>query len=317
MGYGRWSAEDWKRYSNENICGRGSVEDIYSSRNLHKDLDPKDVSFRESLDNIDNPNSTPIIIGLDVTGSMGFILEEMAREGLKELATEIYNRKPIEDPQIMFMGIGDVKFDRAPLQVTQFEADIRIAEQLTKLYLEKGGGGNNCESYTMPWYFASMHTKCDNYIKRGKKGYLFTIGDECPPKEILREEIERVLGYNPQFQRLSTKDLYNLVSRQYEVFHIVALEGSYARMHKDKVMDEWRNILGQRVLPLEDHKKISELIVSTLQIMNGESKEEVINSWDNTTSLVLENAFNNLTPYKEENKNGFIKFCKDIKNKLI
>ena len=38
---------------------------------------------------------------------------------------------PVADPHMMIMGVGDAWCDRAPLQVTQFEPDIRIAEQLT------------------------------------------------------------------------------------------------------------------------------------------------------------------------------------------
>ena len=77
------------------------------------------------------------------------------------MVEEILARKPVSDPHILCMGIGDVLCDQAPLQVTQFEADIRIAEQLEKLWLEKGGGGNSCESYNLPWYFAAMHTAID------------------------------------------------------------------------------------------------------------------------------------------------------------
>ena len=71
----------------------------------------------------------------DVTGSMGMIADALARKGLGTMVEEILARKPVSDPHIMCMGIGDVLYDRAPLQVTQFEADIRIAEQLEKLWL--------------------------------------------------------------------------------------------------------------------------------------------------------------------------------------
>lgn len=309
MGTGRWSSTDWSRYAKSNIDGKASVDDIYRAKTIDEDLDPRKIEFRESCDSADNPNSTPIIVGLDVTGSMGFILDKMAREGLKNLATEIYDRKPIEDPHIMFMGIGDVKYDRAPLQVTQFEADIRIAEALTKIYLERGGGGNNCESYTMPWYFAAMHTKCDNFIKRQKKGYLFTIGDECPPENITADDVERIFGYRPQFDVMSTKDLLDLVSRQYEVFHIITEEGSYCRSYRDKVVDSWRRVLGQRVLILSDHNKLSELIVSTLQVINGEDKNKVVKSWDHSTALVIKDAIKDLTVEdKKKRRFGFIRF---------
>src|ERR1700722_7118043 len=82
-----------------------STDEIYSSR-LHKNLDPKGVTMRESRDSADNPQSTPVIIALDVTGSMGMIADVIAREGLGTLFTSILDRKPITNPHVMFMGVG-------------------------------------------------------------------------------------------------------------------------------------------------------------------------------------------------------------------
>jgi hypothetical protein len=169
MGGGRFTARSWTDYSSTHIENKATVDEIYTSRSINNLLDPKGVTLRESCDSTDNPNSTAVIVGLDVTGSMGSILDVMARKGLKVLAEEIYNRKPISDPHLMFMGVGDVECDDAPLQVTQFEADIRIAEQLTKIYLERGGGGNHYESYIFPWYFAAMHTRIDCFKSAGKR----------------------------------------------------------------------------------------------------------------------------------------------------
>ena len=59
------------------------------------------------------------------------------------------------------MGIGDLAYDYAPIQASQFESDIRIAEQLDKIYFEGGGGGNNFESYTAAWYFGVHNCKLD------------------------------------------------------------------------------------------------------------------------------------------------------------
>lgn len=308
MGTGRWDSNTWNSYSKSTISNKAKVEDIYTARSMKNSLDPKGVEFRESCDSNDNPNSTPIIVGLDVTGSMNFILDQMAREGLKKLATEIYDRKPITDPHLMYMGIGDVVYDRAPLQVTQFEADIRIAEQLTQIYLEHGGGGNGCESYTLPWFFAAMHTKCDNFTKRGKKGYLFTIGDECPPKHITASEIEKVLGYKPEFDKISSEDLFDLVSRQYEVFHIITEEGYHCRRYRTEVVNSWRELIGERALILSDHTKMAELIVSTLQIMNGAEKDKVLDSWDGSTSVVIKDAINGLTSSTDNDSNGLVTF---------
>jgi len=54
-----------------------ATHDIYTSRTIDPYLDPLGVKLRESRDSADNPRSTPIIIGLDVTGSMGIICSSM------------------------------------------------------------------------------------------------------------------------------------------------------------------------------------------------------------------------------------------------
>lgn len=308
MGSGRWSVSDWEAYSAKNIKSKTTVDGIYTSRALAPELDPKGIKFRESCDSADNPMSSPIIVALDVTGSMGVVLDSMAREGLKTLATEVYKRKPVSDPHIMFMGIGDAEAgDRAPLQVTQFEADIRIAEQLTRIYLERGGGGNNYESYAMAWYFAAMHTRIDSFEKRGKKGFLFTVGDEQPTPYLRGCDIERVFGYRPAFDRISAQELLTMVSRQYEVFHLMVEDGSYFRSRGDEVVNQWTGLLGQRAIRLSDHSKMGEVIVSTLQVMRGADTDSVISSWDRQTGLVVSKAINSLTD-KVEASDGLVRF---------
>lgn len=224
MGTARWADEDWKGYSTRNIKGK-SLDMIYTSSKLKQSLDPKGVKVRESRDSKENPNSNAIIVGLDVTGSMEPVLDAMIRTGLPTLFTEIYSRKPVTDPHIMVMGIGDVEWDHAPLQVSQFEADIKLADQLRDVYVEKGGGGNSFESYILPWYFASQHTSLDCFEKRGKKGYLFTIGDEEPTPRISAAKVKQFVG--DVTQDLVAENLLKEVSKMYEVYHIMIEQGNH------------------------------------------------------------------------------------------
>lgn len=294
MGGGRFTSADWGTYASTKVTGKTRAE-IFTSAGIDPSLDPKGVTVRESRDSVDNPESNAIIVGIDETGSMGSIAESMIRKGCATLVTEIYDRKPVSDPHVMFMGIGDVKYDKAPLQVTQFEADIRIADQLTKIYLEGGGGGNSSESYTFPWFFAAMHTSIDCFEKRGKKGYLFTAGDEEVPAVLRADEIEKFLGYKPETD-FTAADLLTLVSRQYEVYHLMVEEGNHYRSHGDRVRKSWGDLLGQRAIPLADHTKMSEVIVSIIQAVEGESKDAILKSWDGSTGLVVAKAINDLTP---------------------
>jgi hypothetical protein len=265
------------------------TEEIYSSSAMNKNLDPLGVKIRESRDSADNPNSTPLIVAIDVTGSMGMIADVIAREGLGTLFTGILERKPISDPHVMFMAIGDVAAgDRAPLQVSQFEADKRIIEQLTQIYLEHGGGGNLFESYNLPWYFAAMHTIHDSMEKRGKRGYLFTVGDEPPPPGLTRAQIKKVTGDDAQAD-FSSQELLQMTQRTYDVFHIVIAQGDWPRRYGiSKVMQPWVDLLGQHVICLDDYSRLAETIVSAIEVVEGVDAVDSARGWGHGANVVLD-----------------------------
>lgn len=304
MGGMRWDADDWKRASKATAGKR--TEEIFTSSGMHPGLNPYGVN-RESRDSLVNPNSNAIIIGLDVTGSMGMIADTMAREGLGTLVEEILKRQPVSDPHILACGIGDSYHDDAPLQVTQFEADIRIADQLKMIWLEKGGGGNNHEGYHLPWYFAAQHTQIDCFEKRNKKGYLFTVGDEEPPEELLAKHAQRIFGDSLQ-RDLSVGELLTLVSRMYHVFHVVVEEGNHARAHLPRVLKKWNALLGQRVLRLKDYRRLAEVVVSAIEVNEGRDRDTVARSWSGDTSVVVAHALGALPASRVRSLFGLVRF---------
>ena len=301
MGCGSWSSRDWSSYSSSSISGKGS-SGIYTSTKMKSEFDPKNV-IRESCDSVDHPNSTPIILGLDVTGSMSSILTVMA-EKLGMLVEEILNREPVADPQILFSAIGDSVFDDYPLQVTQFESDIRIAKQLTDVYFERGGGGNGFESYPLTWYFAANHTKCDNYLKRNKKGFIFTFGDDGYPTKLTKSEIKEIFGDDVEGD-ISVEDLVNQVNRKYEIYHFCMEEGG---SYREEDYRSWQELLGERAIKVRDYEKIPELIVSILEAHAGKDKDEIIKSWDGSTAVAVADALSGLTINKTSTESDLIEF---------
>jgi hypothetical protein len=286
MGAGTFDAKTYRTFSDS--VKHKSTDEIYSSK-LNSNLDPKGVKMRESRDSADNPQSTPVIIALDVTGSMGMIADVIAREGLGTLFTSILDRRPITNPHVMFMGVGDANCDSAPLQVSQFEADKRIIEQLTQIYLEHGGGGNNFESYNLPWYFAANHTVHDSYGKRAKRGYLFTVGDEESPAALTKNQIKHFIGDDVQGDIEPLASL-EAAQRYYDVFHVVIKEGIHARQYLDRVMGSWNALLGQRVIALSDHTKLAETIVSAIEVAEGVSAKESAARWNPSIGSVVLDA---------------------------
>lgn len=293
MGSGSFDASAYRAFSTST---RGkSTDEIYSARAINKNLDPKGVKLRESRDSADSPNSTPVIVAIDVTGSMGIIADVLAREGLGTLFNEILDRKPITDPHLMFMAVGDANCDSAPLQVSQFEADNRIVEQLTQIFLEHGGGGNNFESYNLPWYFAARHTEHDSLAKRGKRGYLFTVGDEEAPANLTKDQIEKFIGDDLE-REISSDEMLADAQRSYDVFHIIIEEGDYARRAMARVTGSWTKLLGQHVIRLADHKKLAETIVSTIEVVEGRDAKEATAKWGSVVYDAVKSLPRSKTP---------------------
>lgn len=250
MGGGTWTKDAYRSYvttaynvSTSDLSLDGSIsstcnlsnQDIFKSKRMVEALNPKNV-MRECLDSEEHPNTIPVILALDVTGSMGQAAVETAKK-LNTIMTSIYSKVP--DVEFMIMGIGDLAYDNSPIQASQFESDIRIAEQLDKVYFEFGGGGNNFESYTAAWYFGLYHTKLDCYDKRGKKGIIITMGDERMNPYLPHDAINRCLGDTTQAE-IETKDLYREASKKFDIYHI---DVEHGYRWDDGIVDSW-NILG-------------------------------------------------------------------------
>lgn len=302
MGAGTFTRSDWNSYTrSRGYTASSTVDTLYSRGTIKDEFDPKNFTVRESCDSDEHPNSTPIIIGLDVTGSMSSVLETVSKR-LADTITEIYDRNPVQDPQICYMAFGDTYCDRHPIQVTQFESDIRIAEQLNDIYFEKGGGGNGGESYTLPWYVASRRCKTDAWDKHEKKGFLFTVGDENCLPELTKGHVKGFLGDDIQAD-LTAEELLSEVSRKYEVYHLIVDPVVY----QDPVKN-WKKLLGGNAIVVEDIDKIPEIIVSILELHAGKTVDEVVESWDGSTAIVVDKALRGTQITPKVDDSGFVSF---------
>lgn len=296
MGFGSYRSSDWSKLkASAKITDASNVSQIFKNRSMEERFNPKFINVRESMDSEEHPNSTPVIIGLDTTGSMGYLSEEIAKNGLNETMLKIYATKPIEDPQLMFAAIGDVT-DNAPLQVTQFESDIRIAEQLFALWME-GRGGDMPEDFELLWYFAAKHTRIDSFEKHGKKGFLFTIGDADVHEMVKGPNVAEI--FKDESCNYSSKNLYKMASEKYQVFHIHLNNSGL-------VPSNFSSIMGDRVavLPKSSVSVIPETIITIMQLANGEDKETVLSQWSEVARPVVENAIKNMT-FKSKKKGLF------------
>lgn len=289
MGSGSFTTSSFRTYSTSRgrtVDAKGTVtsdnlQDFYRQTNIHKDLNPYKV-VRECCDSEEHPNTIPVIIGLDVTGSMGKACIKTA-QNLNTIITSLYDK--FDDIEFMIMGIGDLAYDFAPIQASQFESDVRIAEHLDKVYMEHGGGGNGFESYTAAWYFGLHHTKLDCW-KRGKKGIIITMGDEPLNPYLPKVPLSGVTGDNLEAD-VETKDLYELTKEKFDIYHIAIddIDDCY-QVYKSRVDASFRNLLK------EDYKistldELPSTIVKCIEnSVNGYSTVSSTEDTDNNSNLI-------------------------------
>ena len=269
MGAGSWDAHAYASYSVANNksydADTGRVfGQVFVSRNMDDSLDPRRFKVRECCDTEEHPNTIPVILALDVTGSMGASCKETA-ETLGIIMTNLY--KKYKDIEFCVMGIGDLAYDGAPIQMSQFESDIRIAEALDKIYIEGGGGGNRYESYTAAWWMALNRTSLDCH-KRGKKGIIITLGDEPMNPYLPADDLEDATGDKIQGD-VETENLYEDASKKFDIYHIaVADPGNMYKYYAMEIAGTFGQLLHDRLKVSSINElaaKIEECIDDSLQ----------------------------------------------------
>jgi len=272
MGTTRWSDDHYRdRALLRARTGKDAFEYDHAIRTgaadraVHPKMNPLGVKLRESRDSDAHPESHAVAVLFDVTGSMQDV-PRILQANLAKLMGLLIRKGYLDHPQILIGAIGDATCDAAPLQVGQFESGIEIEEDLGKLYLEGGGGGHITESYELALYFMARHTAIDCHEKRGRRGYLFVIGDEIPYPKVKRKEVAVLIGAGPQVD-IPTEEVIAELERSYDVYHV--LPKMTQHWNNPAVHGRWVELLGQKALRLEDPAAICELIASTIGVAEG------------------------------------------------
>ena len=253
MGGGTYSVKAFENYAvNNGYTYDHTTHRVSGHRykqNHLKDFLNAKGKIRECCNSEEHPNTVPVILALDVTGSMGSACDECAAS-VSALMKDLYEQ--FKDIEVCVMGVGDFECDDAPLQVSQFESDIRVAEQMDMIYLEKGGGGNGYESYTAPWWYGLYRTKLDAFDKQGRKGIIITMGDEPLNPALPKDAILEHLGEGEEKEAVyDTKNLYKLASKKFDIYHITVSDGrtnyNNDRRHyyEEKVDKSFKDVIGE------------------------------------------------------------------------
>jgi hypothetical protein len=234
-----------------------SAAEIFTQREIHETMNPLGVTLREARDSEAHPSTVPIVLGLDVTASMGHIPHALIKSGLPTLMSGLI-RTGLLDATLCFVAVTDhLAANRAPFQMSQFESgDAELDMWLERTWLEGGGGGQDMESYMLAWLFALHIVQTDAWDKRRKKGFLITIGDERNHPDIIHRRLVEIFGPEtatlmcPNGDRISSMDILRAVQERWNVFHIsVRHDGMDNHAY-------WAGLLGNNAREVRDPNQV-------------------------------------------------------------
>lgn len=246
-----------------------SVSDV---RGLDKALLPKNRTLECSA-------KTGIVIALDVTGSMGDSVK-LLYDKLPMLWGQIEQQGYLKDFSISFAAVGDCNSDAAPFQVCDFAEGKKLDKGISKMYLEKGGGGQQCESYEMLAYFYANNVRFTH--PKADKPFFFLIGDEAPYPQLSAGQIEQHFGDRVQSD-IDTKKVFDKVRQKYHFKHLHVPYSSGSQPPVDQsIQREWKKTIDEDFIKVSEPKSVVDTILGIIAILNkarslDEYKEDMRN----------------------------------------
>lgn len=238
--------------------------EVLTQPRQHEKMRPQGMTPRECLASDDHLDPLPIAIVLDTSGSMGHVPANLAKRDLLRMLNLLTQMASTgtQTPQICYCGVADTA-DHAPFQPGQFEADNRMDDWLTRLFLGGGGGSESMhEAYGLALYFLARKTSCDIW-KTGRKGFAFITGDEKCARIISKHVIRDVFGDEVEHD-IDVRDLIIEVREKWHLFYLYVETGHYGRQYIEPIYQAWHELLGNDVIRVDSEATGLPEVVSAL-----------------------------------------------------
>jgi hypothetical protein len=217
--------------------------------------------------NITSKSTAPVVIAIDVTGSMG----EWPKTIFSKLPYLEHELKEYlgDDAEISFCAIGDVYTDQYALQVRPFVKGADLATELKELVIEGGGGGQTNESYDMGAYYYARHCEVPN----AQKPVFIFIGDEGLYEHVAPDAAKKFCDDTLK-STVTTHKVIGELKRKFSVYCIrkpydVGLGDSMSALDH-RLSAQWQKLLGDdKVKNLPDPNRVVDVIFGILAEETG------------------------------------------------
>ncbi len=202
-----------------------------------------------------------LVVCLDGTGSMGTWRSEIwARVRLLfEEAKALLG----DNLQIVFATFGDVKCGD-DIQVADPGAGPILDTYLAALSIDYRGGGDEAESPEILAYYLLEQVD----VSQCKHVYAFFITDERAAYQVNPVHANDWLGIRPEWS-LSTSKLFQQLCLKMDTY-VVLRRATCDGYDPDRIRDFWDEMLPTRVLPLDDGRRVVDVMLACVAKTTGQ-----------------------------------------------
>lgn len=269
MGHGRHAAATFaataKEISNSgrSVTARGE-EMVAKGEELHRLVDPRTGPRLSGNSMAEQPNGTyvlvhgvamPVVNESDTTGSMMNYIDDIFRAmpGIQSCMIQSPS-SPLSryQAQVATGLIQDVYYSRRvkrqmlPYQISQFEGDNRIDEQMQLLVPAKQPNDTHTEDYQIAIYHLAFRVEATIW-QYGLKGYAFITGDEIGHDYLSGSDAKEFLGVELAKQ-ISAKEICQELLKKWNFFYL-QVPGYRQR----ETTAWWTSLIGhERIIQLQD-----------------------------------------------------------------
>lgn len=232
-----YDAKTKKEREREAVRAAAAGPRTYSSKSQ------PDVQIVDPKKRIHSASKNPLMVAVDVTGSM------------QSWPFEIFDRLPLlfntlasyrPDLEISFVAIGDAICDRWPLQTTDFARGFDL-ERLLKAIYGEGGGGDAPESYGLFAHWVNEHVETPN----AERPFLIVFGDAPMHPTVPAGQIKHVLG-DDYAQDVDSIAAWNQVSIEWNTWFLRRPGGRDG----DETARQWSKAIGaQQVVQMDNEQR--------------------------------------------------------------
>jgi hypothetical protein len=236
---------------------KGHSEDAQQALQQHKmdpELLPKNCKLTCSKLN-------PLIYCFDVTGSMGK-LPKIIWDKWPGIVGQIIARDYLPEPEMSIAAVGDIRSDRSPLQVCDFDSLRNLDSWLSRIHYEGNGGNQDSESYEMIAYYYLHRFE----MPHAELPIFLMTGDEACVEDLHADDLQRHFG--GEHKSTTAEAVFAGLIEKFQ--------GNVFRIHKryhgnnSKVVAQWERLIGpERIIHLPDDRAIGDVTLGLYAVASG------------------------------------------------